>query len=154
MKGADLMTYRGRTGVSAALFLSLLASCGGSGSGGAADAEEGPEPILVDFEAVGGSAAEGRFTLTLQGDMYAASVTIDTYRGPGDYPIEIHTGSCAEMGGPLVVVVTSVEGQEGGEGQSQGTFAASELAPGGSYYVDIHDAQSDEPIGCGDLPAL
>ena len=148
------MTYRAWTGLLSVLSVTLLASCGGGGSGDADSGEDAPEPIRVDFEATSGSAAEGVFTLTLDGDTYAASVAIDTHRGPGDYPIEIHSGTCGGEMGPLVVAVTDVEGQEGGEGQSTGRFAASELAAGGSYYVDIHDSQDDSQIACADLPPL
>lgn len=148
------MTYRAWTGVLSVLPVTLLAACGGGGPGDADTEEEASEPIRVSFQATGGSAAEGVFTLTLDGDTYAASVAIDTYRGPGDYPIEIHSGTCSGEMGPLVVAVTDVEGQEGGEGQSTGRFAASELAAAGSYYVDIHDAQDDSQIACADLPPL
>ena len=148
------MTYRSWTGLLSVLSVTLLASCGGGGSGDAEPGEDGSEPIRVDFQATNGSAAEGTVTLSLEGDTYAASVAIDTHRGPGDYPIEIHGGTCAGEMGPLVVAVTDIEGQEGGEGQSTGRFAASELAGGGPYYVDIHDAQDDSQIACADLPPL
>ena len=147
------MTNRPWTGLLTVLAAPFLASCGGGGSDASGE-PEGPEPVRVSFEARGGSAAEGAFTLTLEGDTYAASVAIDTYRGPGDYPIEIHAGTCAGEEGPLVVLVTEVEGQEGGEGQSTGRFPASELAGGGPFYVDIHDAQDDTAIACADLPPL
>ncbi len=147
------MTNRPWTGLLSVPTAILLASCGGGGSDGGGEAE-GPQPVRVSFEATGGSAAEGAFTLTLEGDTYAASVAIDTYRGPGDYPIEIHAGTCAGGEGPLVLLVTEVEGQEGGEGQSSGRFPASELAGGGPFYVDIHDAQDDTAIACADLPPL
>ena len=148
------MINRPWTGLLTVLAATLLTSCGGAGSDAGGGEADGPQPVRVSFEATGGSAAEGVFTLTLEGDTYAASVAIDTYRGPGDYPIEIHAGTCAAEEGPLVLLVTEVEGQEGGEGQSSGEFPASELAGGGPFYVDIHDAQDDTAIACADLPPL
>lgn len=131
----------------------LLSGCGGDTGGGAASSAEGSEPIRVDLAAVNQSAAEGSISLTLSEGSYSAVVSIDTHRGPGEYPVEIHTGSCAAMG-PLAVELTPVEGQEGGEGQSRTTFSASELPAGGSYYIELRDAQDDSVIGCGDLPGL
>ena len=149
------MPYRAKCGAFVALSVSVLASCGRdtSGGGDAAGAAEAPEEIRVDFAAVGGSAAEGTVRLVLEGDAYSAVVSIDTHRGPGDYPIEIHSGSCAATGA-LVAALTSVEGQEGGEGQSRSTLAASELPAGGSFYIELLDAQDSSLIGCGDLTAM
>ncbi len=149
------MTLYRRTFALAALPTLILVSCGddpGSGSGGGGMADE-IEEIRVDFEAVGGSAAEGAFRLALEQENYSALVSIDTHRGPGDYPVHIHAGSCAE-GGSVTVPLTSVEGGEGGEGQSRTTFAAADLPESGSYFVQLHDAQDRSPIACADLPGL
>ncbi len=142
-----------------ALPVFVVASCGGdttSGSragGGETDGSTEASVIRVDLAAVGGSATEGAVSLTLNEGSYSTVVSIDTHRGPGDYPVHIHTGSCAE-GGSVVVPLTSVEGQEGGEGQSRTTFSASDLPAGGSYFVQLHDAQDQSAIGCADLPSL
>ncbi len=134
-----------------ALPVLILASCGGDeGAGGeAAEAEE----IRADLAAVGGSAAEGIVRLSLAEGTYTAVVAIDTHRGPGDYAVHIHGGSCSE-GGSVTVPLTSVEGGEGGEGQSRTTFPAADLPESGSYFVQLHDAQDRSPIACADLPAM
>lgn len=136
-----------------AVSIFLLSACGGDAGGGAGSSAEGSEPIRVDLAAVNQSAAEGSVSLTLSEGSYSAVVSIDTHRGPGEYPVEIHAGSCAAMG-PLAVELSAVEGQEGGEGQSRTTFSASELPAGGSYYIELRDAQDDSVLGCGDLPDL
>ncbi len=145
-----MIRYVARFSAVYALPALLLASCGGEPGG--APAEETSEEISVDFSAVGGSAAEGAFRLTREGDSYSAVVTIDTHRGPGDYPVHIHSGSCAS-GGSVAVPLESVEGGEGGEGQSRTTFSAADLPPG-SYFVQLHDAQDRAAIACVDLPAM
>ncbi len=132
----------------------LLAACGGgSEGGGSAESSEAGEEISVDFAATGGSAAEGAFRLSREGDSYNALVSIDTHRGPGDYPVHIHEGTCA-TGGSVTVPLTSVEGGEGGEGQSRTTFSAADLPAGGAYFVQLHDAQDQSAIACADLPPL
>ena len=151
------MTYFGRSKLLAALPALFAVACGGdtvpAGSGGG-EAGEAAEEISVDFMEVDGSTAEGAVRLTLEGDTYSALVSIDTHRGPGEYPIEIHSGTCAQIGGPMVVEVVAVEGQEGGEGQARGSFARSLLPAGGQYYIDIHDAQDGSVLACADLPEL
>jgi len=134
------------------LSILVLTACGGD-SGGSEDAADADGPIRVDLTAMNQSAAEGAVSLTMDGDSYSAVVSIDTHRGPGEYPVEIHSGSCSTMG-PLAVELTPVEGQEGGEGQSRTTFAASELPAGGSHYIELRDAQDGSVLACADLPAL
>lgn len=132
----------------------LAAACGGgSEGGGSAESSDASEQVSVEFAATGGSAAEGVFRLSPEGENYNAVVSIDTHRGPGDYPVHIHEGTCA-TGGSVVVPLTSVEGGEGGEGQSRTTFSAADLAAGGTYFVQLHDAQDQSPIACADLPPL
>lgn len=128
-----------------------LASCGG---GDAAPEEDGAggEEIRVEFEEIDESAAEGQLTLTPTDGSFTAVVAIDTHRGPGDYPVHILQGTCAE-GGSIVVSLNSVTGQEGGEGQSSTTFPAADLPPG-QYFVQLHDAQDNAPLACADLPPM
>lgn len=145
-----VIRYVARSWALFALPALLLASCGGDPGG--APAEEASEEISADFSAVGGSAAEGAFRMTRDGDNFSAVVTIDTHRGPGDYPVHIHSGTCA-TGGSVAVPLESVEGGEGGEGQSRTTFPAADLPPG-SYFVQLHDAQDQAAIACADLPAF
>ena len=153
------MMHLGRAFALTAFPVLIVASCGGdtaSGSGageGEADGSAETSEIRVELDAVGGSATEGVVSLTLSEGSYSAVVLIDTHRGPGDYPVHIHAGSCAE-GGAVVVPLTSIEGQEGGEGQSRTTFSASDLPAEGSYFVQLHDAQDQSAIGCADLPPL
>jgi len=133
------------------LSILLLTACGGD-SGGSEATTDADGPIRVDLTAMNQSAAEGAVSLTRDGDIYSAVVSIDTHRGPGEYPVEIHSGSCATMG-PLAVELTPVEGQEGGEGQSRTTFAASDLPAGSSHYIELRDAQDGSVLACADLPA-
>lgn len=121
-----------------------LASCGGGDTAAQAGGE-----VSVEFQEVDASAAEGLVTLTLADGTYTAAVAMDTHRGPGDYPVEIRSGTCASAG-DVVVELTSVQGQEGGEGRATTTFAATEL-PSGSYAVQLHDAQSGAVLACADL---
>lgn len=153
----ETMTYFGKSKVLATFPALFLVACGGDTAPAGSDeggADEAAQEISVDFMEVDASTAEGAVRLTLEGDTYSALVSIDTHRGPGEYPIDIHSGTCAEIGGPLVVEVVAVEGQEGGEGQARGSFARSQLPAGGQYYIDIHDAQDGSVLACADLPEL
>lgn len=125
-----------------------LASCGGESA-----PEQAGGEVKVEFQEVDGSAAEGLVTLRLADGTYTAVVAMDTHRSPGDYPVAIHSGTCA-AGGPVVVPLTSVQGQEGGEGQASTTFSASELPSGQSYFVQLNDSQDGSALACADLPAL
>lgn len=125
-----------------------LASCGGE----SAQEQAGGE-VSAEFQEIDASAAEGLVTLTRADDTYTATVAMDTHRGPGDYPVAIHSGTCA-AGGPVVVELTAVQGQEGGEGRATTTFPASQLPAGASYFVQLNDAAGGGPLACADLPAL
>lgn len=137
-----------------------LAACGGGDAppaGGAAEESAGAEApaggeVSAAFSEVDGSAAEGMFVLSLAGGEYSAVVNIETHRGPGDYPVRIHTGNCGAEG-TLVRELSSVEGQEGGEGSSRTSFPAADL-PAGEYAVRLYDAQAGNALACADIPPM
>jgi hypothetical protein len=104
------------------------------------------------FNEVNGSAAEGNLALTMSGSEHTLVVRIETHRGPGDYPVRIHTGTCAAEG-TLVRELNSVEGQEGGEGSSTTTFPMAEQ-PAGEYAVRVYDAQSGDVLACAEGPQM
>ena len=148
----------------AALFVGLvLVSCGGdtppdtSNTGDPAPAVEAPaasaDEVQVLMTPRPDFVAEGSVVFQQSGGTINVSADVNTYIGPGDYPMHIHQGTC-ETGGPVVVTLSSVEGHEAGEGRAQSSFPASELAPGTSYFVQIHHAQGGAPIACGDMPPL
>jgi hypothetical protein len=108
--------------------------------------------ITALFAEVDGSSAGGSVVLTLAGGEYTAAVNIETHRGPGDYPIRVHSGTCA-TDGAVVRELSSVEGQEGGEGSSRTSFPAAEL-PMGDHAVRIYDAQAGNVLACADLHVM
>jgi hypothetical protein len=145
--------------------LTGLAACGGGDAppaGGAAEEGAGAEaeapaaPAMGEmnspFNEVDGSAAEGNLAFSLEGGEYTAVVRIETNRGPGDYPVRLHTGTCAAEG-TLVRELTPVEGQEGGEGSSTSSIPASEM-PAGEYAIRVYDAQAGNALACAEVPQM
>ena len=154
----------------ASTYLSLLTlvgltACGGGDAPPAEEAAEGAGAeapaeapaaaggeVSAPFADVDGSAAEGMFTLTPAGGEYTAVVNIETHRGPGDYPVRIHSGNCAAEG-TLVRELSSVEGQEGGEGSSRTNFPVADL-PAGEYAVRLYDAQAGNALACAEIAPM
>jgi hypothetical protein len=159
--------YRTSTQFGLSLLLVGIAACGGGdappaegageeGSMSGMEGMSGPTAagggISVLFAEVDGSAAGGNVNLTRSGEEYTAAVTIETHRGPGDYPIRIHSGTCA-TDGAVVLELNSVEGQEGGEGSSRTSFPVTQL-PMGDHAVRIYDAQAGNVLACADLHVM
>jgi hypothetical protein len=144
--------------------LLILVACGGSDaqpdaqtmeseSPAAAPAQQqAAGPIDVVLTPLPNYIAEGTVTLTRDGDSIVTRVVAETHLNQGDYPMHIHEGTCAE-GGRVVVPLTTVEGQESGEGTATTTFPASQLSPTGTYFIWIH-SPTGEPVACADLPPL
>ncbi len=125
---------------------------GGAETAAPVDEASAGGEVSAPFQDVYGSAAEGTFVLTLANGGYSAVVNIETHRGPGDYPVRIHSGNCAAEG-TFVLDLTSVEGQEGGEGSSRSEFPATEL-PAGPHAVRLYDAQAGNALACAEIPEI
>ena len=158
-----MIPHRPPSIVAATLLILSVPACGSdappaeSGSetgapGAASSASETPSEIRVELMPLPDYIAEGTVTLTRSGENLVARAFVETHLNQGDYAMHIHEGICAE-GGRVVVALTSVEGQELGEGEATTTFPASELSPTASYFVWIH-SPTGEPVACADIPPV
>jgi hypothetical protein len=111
-----------------------------------------PGQVTAEIRPLPGYQAEGDIRITRDGTQLVIEVIAESHLPQADYPLHIHEGRCAE-GGRVLTQLTSVEGQEAGEGRSTSRIDASTVTATGSYFIQIH-APNGTPVGCGDLPPL
>jgi hypothetical protein len=143
--------------------LMFLAGCGGDNAAdevledadAGAPVEMAPSPMdtmlhsTISLTAVGGSGVTGEAMSMHSDDLFVVLVEVQGLPAEGAYPAHIHSGTC-ESGGPVAVRLNPVNGLSDGTGTSMTTMEASEVASGGSFFVQIH-GEGNAPIACGDI---
>lgn len=104
----------------------------------------------VEITPMGDASVSGDVALTREGNDLTVEI-MASMGGPGDYPAHIHEGTCDEPGGVAVPLDSPTAAEEGiAEGTTQ--VDATQLDPGGSYLVMIHQQQG-APAGCAAIPS-
>jgi hypothetical protein len=105
--------------------------------------------VTATLEPVDESGVEGQATAIQMRDSLQLNLMVQGLPSEGEYTAQIHKGSC-EAGGPVAFSLTSVRSDRDGLGRSSTQLAASSLAPGESYYVQVE--RGAKPLACGDVP--
>jgi len=105
------------------------------------------DPVPITLEAVNQSGVEGRAVAIHSGDSVQVNVMVQGLPGGGEYPAQIHRGTCGSGAG-LAVTLTPVGAEADGMGRSTTTISAERLSPDGAYFVQV--SGSGGVLACGE----